>query len=133
MDENVKKMLNETYQKTDELFAKQKRLEKEKEAFEILFEQDENFKKYFNILNELNSINKDIDNRKSLLYDAMLLGEEQEYKGNNVNIKLKKPYFKREFNSEAFYEDFDPKSRMYKKYVTEKEVKGNIIIKRIDG
>ena len=127
-----RKLLDEDYKRTKKYVTKKKKLEKELAAFEILNQDNEVLQKYIKLLKDLEEANKGIDDAKKTLYEEMLKVDESKYECEDYKVTLKKPYIKREFNSEAFYEDYAPNSRMYKKYVNEKEVKGNVTIKIID-
>ena len=127
-----RKLLDEDYKRTKKYVTKKKKLEKELAAFEILNQDNEVLQKYMKLLKDLEEANKGIDDAKKTLYEEMLKVDESKYECEDYKVTLKKPYIKREFNSEAFYEDYAPNSRMYKKYVNEKEVKGNVTIKIID-
>ena len=127
-----RKLLEEDYKKTGKFISKKKKLEKELTAFEIMNQDNEVLQKYMKLLKDLEEANKGIDEAKKTLYEEMLDQDETKYECDDYKVTLKKPYIKREFNSEAFYEDYAPNSRMYKKYVNEKEVKGNVTIKIID-
>ena len=127
-----KKLLEEDYKRTKNFITKKKKLEKEISAFEIINQDNEILKKYMKMLKDLEEANKGIDEAKKSLYEEMLAEGETKYECSDYKVTLKKPYIKREFNSEAFYEDYAPNSRMYKKYVNEKEVKGNVTIKILD-
>lgn len=127
-----RKLLNEDYKKTKRNVVKKKKLEKELAAFEIMNQDNEILKQYIKMLKDLEEANKGIEESKKTLYEEMLAEDESKYECDEFKVTLKKPYTKREFNSEAFYEDYAPNSRMYKKYVNEKEVKGNVTIKILD-
>lgn len=127
-----RKLLDEDYKRTKKYVTKKKKLEKELAAFEILNQDNEVLQKYMKLLKDLEEANKGIDDAKKTLYEEMLKVDESKYECEDYKVTLKKPYIKREFNSEAFYEDYAPNSRMYKKYVNEKEVKGNVTIKILD-
>lgn len=127
-----RKLLDEDYKRTKKYVTKKKKLEKELTAFEILNQDNEVLQKYMKLLKDLEEANKGIDDAKKTLYEEMLKVDESKYECEDYKVTLKKPYIKREFNSEAFYEDYAPNSRMYKKYVNEKEVKGNVTIKILD-
>lgn len=127
-----RKLLDEDYKRTKKYVTKKKKLEKELDAFEILNQDNEVLQKYMKLLKDLEEANKGIDDAKKTLYEEMLKVDESKYECEDYKVTLKKPYIKREFNSEAFYEDYAPNSRMYKKYVNEKEVKGNVTIKILD-
>lgn len=133
LEESIgRKLLNEDYKKTKRNVVKKKKLEKELAAFEIMNQDNEILKQYIKMLKDLEEANKGIEESKKTLYEEMLAEDESKYECDEFKVTLKKPYTKREFNSEAFYEDYAPNSRMYKKYVNEKEVKGNVTIKILD-
>lgn len=127
-----RKLLDEDYKRTKRFVSKKKKLEKELAAFEIMNQDNEVLQKYMKLLKDLEEANKGIDEAKKTLYEEMLDQDVTKYECEEYKVTLKKPYIKREFNSEAFYEDYAPNSRMYKKYVNEKEVKGNVTIKILD-
>lgn len=127
-----RKLLDEDYKRTKKYVSKKKKLEKELAAFELMNQDNEVLQKYMKLLKDLEEANKGIDEAKKTLYEEMLAEDETKYECDEFKVTLKKPYIKREFNSEAFYEDYAPNSRMYKKYVNEKEVKGNVTIKIVE-
>jgi len=127
-----RKLLEEDYKRTKKFVSKKKKLEQELVAFELMNQDNEVLQKYMKLLKDLDDVNKGIEEAKKTLYEEMLDQDETKYECEEYKVTLKKPYIKREFNSEAFYEDYAPNSRMYKKYVNEKEVKGNVSIKILD-
>lgn len=126
-------ILEEELSKFDKTKAKKAiELEKKKLLFEEAHKNDKEFQEYLKILKDIELNNKDFDEFKKEYQPIMESLNKSKYEGKNCTITCVNSYDKREFNSEAFYEDFSPDSRMYKKYVTIKRVKGNVKIKLIN-
>lgn len=88
------------------------------------------------------------DTLESLEYEVELLDEKMknlvpEIKDNMASEELKKheeanlrftyvaPTIKRNFDTKKFYEDYSPKTKMYKTYVTESDVSDYVKIKEL--
>lgn len=127
-------LLEEELSKFDKTKAKKAlELEKKKLLYEEAHKNDKEFQEYLKILKDIENNNKDFDDFKKEYLPKLEKNNKTKYEGKYCTITCVMPYDKREFNSEAFYEDYSPDSRMYQKYVTIKKVKGNVKIKLIKG
>ena len=123
--------LNENFQKVDDTIKRKDQLEKEKIAMELVFKEHELFSKYLEILKDIEMCDKELEDAKTYLYEGMLDEDIDFLDGQFCNVTLKKPYYKRSFNMEAFTKDYKPESKMYKKYIKTTLVKGNINLKKL--
>lgn len=106
-------------------------LEREKQELEILNKDNEVLQKYIQLCNEIAELNKEISSSeiKDYFYEEMSTQDIPELKGKYCYITLKKPYYRKSINTTKFFEDNDPNSRLYKKYVEQKLIKGNVTVK----
>lgn len=121
-----KRKLNNKFKKLNDLATKRDELKKLKMDIETNTD-NAMLQKYIGILNEINEINNSLD-EASKLYEEMVDTDTDVYEGSHIIIKLKKPYIRKSFNSEKFYKKYSASSQMYKTYVTEKEIKGNVSV-----
>lgn len=84
---------------------------------------------YAELMNKIDLNNEIIDSGKKVLYEGMNYQDIDELNGKCVDAVLTRPYTKKEFDKERFIEDNSEET--YKKYLTEKVVKGNVKIKLI--
>lgn len=125
-------ILKEKFDKVKKTVKKMKKLEKEKAAMELLYKDDEVFKKYMKILQGLDDTKKELKEANGYMYDVMLDENQKTLECDDCTITLKKPYTKTVLNSKAFLEDNKVGSKLYNKYVSVQEVKGNVTITVID-
>lgn len=127
-----KKRLDESYTRVKKAVSKKKKLERDLIEFEIMNKGNEVLQKYMKLLKDIEDANKSIEEEKPELEEAMRLNNEKKYETDEFKISRKEGSIRRSLNSEAFFQDFAPNSRMYKKYVKETEVKGSVTIKIVD-
>lgn len=127
-----KKRLDESYTRVKKAVSKKKKLERDLIEFEIMNKSNEVLQKYMKLLKDIEDANKSIEEEKPELEEAMRLNNEKKYETDDFKISRKDGSIRRSLNSEAFFQDFAPNSRMYKKYVKETEVKGSVTIKIVD-
>ncbi len=84
---------------------------------------------YAELMNKIDLNNEIIDSGKKVLYEGMNYQDIDELNGKCVDAVLTRPYTKKEFDKERFIEDNSEET--YKKYLTEKVVKGNVKIKLV--
>ena len=84
---------------------------------------------YAELINKIDLNNEIIDSGKKVLYEGMNYQDIDELNGKCVDAVLTRPYTKKEFDKERFIEDNSEET--YKKYLTEKVVKGNVKIKLV--
>lgn len=127
-----KKRLDESYTRVKKAVSKKKKLERDLIEFEIMNKSNEVLQKYMKLLKDIEDINKSIEEEKPELEEVMRLNNEKKYETDDFKISRKDGSIRRSLNSEAFFQDFAPNSRMYKKYVREIEVKGSVTIKIVE-
>ena len=127
-----KKRLDESYTRVKKAVSKKKKLERDLIEFEIMNKGNEVLQKYMKLLKDIEDANKSIEEEKPELEEAMRLNNEKKYETDEFKISRKDGSIRRSLNSEVFFQDFAPNSRMYKKYVKETEVKGSVTIKIVD-
>lgn len=119
--------IEKSFKKVDKLISKQTKLLKKKQTLEAL--DDETLKQYVEILNELAEVQNNIDLiKKGELYESMLEANIDYLEGKNCLASLTKPYIRKEIDIKLFLDQYGPKTAMYKKYVKDKEIKGNVKI-----
>ena len=121
--------LTESFEKFDTKQNKYLKLLSDITEFELLNKDNEILKKYRQLLKKKEDIEKSIKEDKDILYTQMLEEDMDLLEGKYINVALKRPYYKTDFDLTQFKKDYKPTSSMYKKYVKQKLVKGNIIIK----
>lgn len=121
--------LTEEFNKFDNKQNKYLKLLSDITEFELLNKDNEILKKYRQLLKQKENIEKDMKDYKDILYSEMLKEDMDLLEGKYINVSLKRPYYKTDFDITQFKKDYKPTSSMYKKYVKQKLVKGNVIIK----
>ncbi len=121
--------LTESFEKFDNKQNRYLKLLADIAEFELLNKDNEILKKYRQLLKKKEDIEKSIKEDKDILYTQMLEEDMDLLEGKYINVSLKRPYYKTDFDLTQFKKDYKPTSSMYKKYVKQKLVKGNIIIK----
>lgn len=122
---------------SDDFNRYEKALETKQEVEQLIknFERDnkdnEVLKQYLKLLKKLEKAEKEIDSGKTYLYEGMMSEEIDMLNGAICDISLKKPYDKTNIDTKKFLLDNKPGSKLYEKYASVKEVKGNIIVKMI--
>ena len=129
---NKSKILTENFNKLDNTILKKEQLENAKMIFEDKYKDNEIFKAYKELLDQLEEANDEINKAKTYMYESMLDSNVDYLSGVGCEVTLKKPYTKRTFNSKQFYADYQQGSEMYNKYITESQVKGNVSIKVLE-
>lgn len=127
-DIQVDEAVNADFKKLDDSLRKQKELKRQKLEFEILNKNNSILQEYLAILNSITEIESEIKVNNTALYESMVKADTKKLESNICKITLKKPYPKTEFNLKLFKEDYKENSKMYKRYVSEKMVKGNIVV-----
>ena len=69
--------------------------------------------------------NKSLEDYKNL-YQDMLDTNTDSLEGSHIVIKLKKPYIRKSFDSQKFYKKYSASTKMYKDFIIEKEIEGNV-------
>lgn len=123
--------MSENFKFIDRLQGRIHKIQKEKEEFEKQNKDNEVLKQYIKILQEEKELNSNMKEYKDLLYEDMLHEDIDELNGNHLDITLKRPYYKTEVLTKKFLKDYKEGSKLYEKYVTKKQVKGNLIIKEL--
>ena len=121
--------INVEFNKLDKLAKSKHELEVLKHSIEKEFKDNEILKKYINTIKKIDKVDKKLDEAKSYMYDMMQDIEDPILTGEYLQITLKKPYIRKQMNMTKFLEDYKSDSKMYKKYVEEKLVKGNVNLK----
>lgn len=129
VDEVVKTKLDESCKKKDRLKGKIKKLQAEKAAMELLYKDTEILGKYLSIINELAELEVEDKETDKALYDIMEGSGVELYEGKHVDITIKHSYTRTQMNTKQFLQDFSPKTKMYQKYISQIDVKGNILVK----
>lgn len=129
VEEVNKTALNEAFKKKDKLKGKVKKLQAEKAAMELLYKDHEILGKYLKILNDLAELEVEDKDTDKTLYEIMEGSGVDLYEGKYVDITIKHSYTRTQMNTKQFLQDFSPRTKMYQKYITLNEVKGNIISK----
>ena len=99
-------------------------------VFEELYKDNDILKAYKELLGKKQNYEEELKLAKTYLYEDMLEEDETEMIGTNITVTLKKPYEKKSIDTDKFFEDNMPGSRLYKKYVKITTVKGNVNIKQ---
>lgn len=121
--------LDESCKKKDRLKGKIKKLQAEKAAMELLYKDTEILGKYLSIINELAELEVEDKETDKTLYDIMEGSGVELYEGKHCDIGIKHSYTKTQMNTKQFLQDFSPRTKMYQKYITIVDVRGNILIK----
>ena len=124
----AREVLDKAFEKADKAAGDKKLLERKKIELELELEKNDIFKQYQKVLQDIEKLDKVFEDMKQLTEEAEI-GERSLFEGKNINVTYKASYDRRGLNSEAFFEDFSPKSRMYQKYVKLTRVKGSFTIK----
>ena len=121
--------LTENFNKFDNIQNKYLQVQADITEFEIKNKDNEVLQQYKKLLDKKQKIENSIKEYKDILYTGMLEEDLDLLEGKYIDVTLKRPYYKTEFDLSKFKKDYKPESSMYKKYVKQKLVKGNIIIK----
>lgn len=121
--------LNELFQQYDNMRRVYNKLVQDILIYEVENKHNEILNKYVTMLKQKEEFEKTMKTYEGNLYSSMLEEGIDLLEGTEVDVTLKKPYYKTEFNFKAFKEDYKPTSSLYQKYVKEKLVKGNVILK----
>ena len=121
--------LTEAFNKFDNNQNRYLKLLSDIAEFEYENKDSEILKKYKQLLKKKDDIEKAMKDAKDILYKEMLEEDMDLLEGRYIDISLKRPYYKTDFDITQFKKDFKPNSSMYKKYIKQKLVKGNIIVK----
>lgn len=125
--------LSEDFNRYDKAQEKKIELLRQKELMEEQFKDNEVLKSYLKILKKIDKCNKEIEDGKTYLYEGMLDEEIDMLNGAVCDVSIKKPYIKSSIDTTKFLKDNQPGSKLYQKYVTQKSVKGNIIVKLVES
>ena len=105
------------------------KLENRKLEIEKLATQDELLAEYIAITSQLNNVDKELFN-KDKLEELRLAVKESDtvpvLENKWIKISIKNDYTKTVFNTQLFYDTYNPKSKMYQKFIKEQPVKGSI-------
>ena len=96
---------------------------------ELLYKNHEILGRYLEIINEIADLEVEDKETDKTLYDSMEGSGVELYEGKHCNIEIKHAYTKTQMNTKQFLQDFSPRTKMYQKYVSIVNVKGNILIK----
>ena len=121
---NKKRKLTTKFNKLNKLAIKREELKNQKQLMEEI-KDNEILQKYLGILQELDVINKSLEDYKNL-YQDMLDTNTDSLEGSHIVIKLKKPYIRKSFDSQKFYKKYSASTKMYKDFIIEKEIEGNV-------
>lgn len=123
--------LTENFKFIDRLQGRIQKLQKQKEQFIKDNKDNEILKEFIKILEKEKQLNSNLKEYKDILYDNMCDENIDVLNGNHLDITLKRPYYKTEVLTKKFLKDNKEGSKLYEKYVTKKQVKGNLIIKEL--
>lgn len=123
--------LTENFKFIDRLQGRIQKLQKQKEQFIKDNKDNEILKEFIKILEKEKQLNSNLKEYKDILYDNMCDENIDVLSGNHLDITLKRPYYKTEVLTKKFLKDNKEGSKLYEKYVTKKQVKGNLIIKEL--
>lgn len=123
--------LSDDFNKYEKALETKQEVEQSIKNFERDNKDNEVLKQYLKLLKKLEKAEKEIDSGKTYLYEGMMAEEIDMLNGAVCDITLKKPYDKTNIDTKKFLTDNKPGSKLYEKYVSVKEVKGNIIVKMI--
>lgn len=123
--------LTENFKFIDKLQGRIQKLQKQKEQFIKDNKDNEILKEFIKILEKEKQLNSNLKEYKDILYDNMCDENIDVLSGNHLDITLKRPYYKTEVLTKKFLKDNKEGSKLYEKYVTKKQVKGNLIIKEL--
>lgn len=121
------KALLKDFNKFTRLLKKQIKLKEELTIIKAQNPDNEILQKYIKILEDISKLDTSIEEaKKGYLYESALKSPDTELENEIVKVTFVKPYEKADLNRDLFLEDYKPESKMYKKYITIKEVKGSI-------
>ena len=120
--------LDRVLQKVDRKIKVKKSLENEKIVMEEAFKVHPEFKRYMDVLSQIEKVQKDIDEIKPILVTNMEVYEQSKFVGKNVTIVLKKSTEVRNIPIDAFIDRFGIDSEEYKNLVKVTKRKGSITI-----
>lgn len=123
--------LEKALQKVDRKIKVKKSLENEKIVFEETFKTHPEFKRYMEVLEQIQKAQDDIDALKPLLVANMEAYEQSKFEGKNVIITLKKSTQVRNISIDDFVKEFGIDSPEYKKLVKTTNRKGSVTIKEL--
>lgn len=103
------------------------KLENRKLEIEKLATQDELLAEYITIASQLNNVDKELKDKLEELRLAVKESDTVPVLENKwIKISIKNDYTKTVFNTQLFYDTYNPKSKMYQKFIKEQPVKGSI-------
>lgn len=115
------------FSKFTRLIKKQKKLKDNLKLLEIENKDNELLQKYIKMLKDIDAVAESIElAKKGYLYDSAVLSPDTPLENEYVKVTIVKPYNKEEFNKDEFKKDYGEETEMYKKYFTQKSVKGSI-------
>lgn len=121
--------ITKNFKKLDKIYENKYILQKRKQELEELSETNEELREYIHILEELDKYDKKTEKLiKGDLYYNFIEENLDLLEGNFVTVTIKKPYFRRTFNTEKFISKYPEGSNMYKDYFYDKEIKGSLIL-----
>lgn len=83
--------------------------------------------KYIKTLNKIKATQLAIETaKKGYLYDSAIKIPENQFENDILKITIVKPYTRININKDKFIKDYSPDSKMYKKYVKETTIRGNV-------
>lgn len=124
----MKTTLKENFEKVNNVLLAKKQLELRRIELEKII-TNKALQEYIEVRKELKAADEELANAKIYLYEGMMEEDIDSLDGTTCNVTLKRPYVKTAIDTKKFLADFKPETAMYKTYVKETEVKGNITIK----
>ena len=107
-----------------------KRLIKQTDELKQIAEENKDnvaLKQYIRMLEKIKETQMDIENaKKGYLYESAIKLPENQFENDILKITVIKPYTRINFNKDKFIKDYAPDSKMYKKYIKETTIKGNV-------
>lgn len=102
------------------------KLETRKAEIEAQAENNTLLAEYLDVLSQISEQAKLVKEDLEPLRLAMQAENKTIMEDKSIKITTKKDYTRSGWNTQLLYEDFEPKSEMYQKYIVETSVKGSI-------
>lgn len=125
------KLMTEAFEKADKTNNKLDTLKYEIASFENDNKDNEILKEYIKLLNQKEKYEKYLNDVKAQLYENMMIVDIDALNGKTLDANLTRPYIKREILLADFIKDNPEGSKLYNKYVRDKQIKGNVKLKNL--
>lgn len=120
------------FKEIDNLIKSNKELEDLLKYLEKNFKDNKELMQYIKVTKKLNKNNDKLSKYKDLLYEDMLNENINTLDGKYCQVNLKRPYYRTQFKLKEFLENVKPSNPIYKKYVEQNLIKGNIRLKILE-